>query len=44
MALAQPVGRLGHPAGSECALVQALDRDRIVHSFGQDGEGQIAHG
>ena len=42
-ALAQPVRRLGISTRTERALVQALDRHRIVGRFRQDGEGQVRH-
>src|SRR5205085_9727936 len=44
MPLPQPVRGPGQAAGTERALVQPLDRDRVVGGFRQDGEGQIAHG
>ena len=37
-ALAQPVGRFGVAAGAEGALVQALDRHRVVGRLRQDGQ------
>ena len=37
-ALAQPIGGLGEAAGTEGALVQALDRERVVGGLRQDGE------
>ena len=41
--LAQPVGAQHETAGTEGALVQALDRLRVVGGFGQYCEGEIAH-
>src|SRR5262245_16811236 len=42
-ALAQPVGRLGVAAGAEGALVQALDRHRVVGRFRPDGQREVGH-
>src|SRR6266481_3773316 len=42
-ALAQPISRLGVAAGAEGALVQALDRHRVVGRFRPDGEGEVDH-
>jgi hypothetical protein len=42
-ALAQPIGRLGEAAGTEGALVQALDRRRVVGRFRQNGERGFGH-
>jgi len=42
-ALAQPVSRLGVAAGAKGALVQALDRHRVVGRFRQDGQGEVGH-
>ena len=36
--LAQPIGAQHETAGPEGALVQALDRLRVVRGFGQYGE------
>src|SRR5580692_4728983 len=41
--LAQAVGGFGVAAGPKRALVQAVDRRRIVVGLGQDGERQIVH-
>ena len=43
-ALANAVGRLGEAAGTEGALVEALDRERIVGGFRRDRDGGFAHG
>ena len=42
--LAQPIGAQHEAAGPEGALVQTLDRLRVVGGFGQYGEGEIVHG
>ena len=42
--LAQPIGGLGMAAGPERALMQALDRDRVVALFRQDAERDVGHG
>jgi len=43
--LAKPISAQDEAAGAErCALVQALDRLRIVGGFGQDCEREVAHG
>src|SRR5262249_4630578 len=41
--LANAVGGLGEAAGAERALMQTLDRGRIVRRLRQDREGNIAH-
>ncbi len=41
---AQAVGAEHETAGPERAFVQALDRLRVLWSFGQDGDGEFAHG
>src|SRR6185295_16226239 len=42
--LADAIGGARIAAGTESALVQPLDRLRVVRSFGQDGDRQIGHG
>src|SRR5579862_1943105 len=41
--LAQAIRGLGVAAGPERALVQAVDRRRVLGGLGQDGERQIVH-
>ena len=42
-ALAQPVRRFGVAARTERALVQMLDRHRVVGRLRQDGEREVGH-
>ena len=41
--LADAVGGARIAARPERALMQALDRSRILGLFGQDGDGQVGH-
>ena len=41
--LAQAVGAQHETAGPEGALMQALDRLRVLWCFGQDGDVKFAH-
>ena len=41
--LADPVRAQDETAGTEGALMQTLDRLRVVGGFGQDGQREIIH-
>ena len=42
-ALADAIGGAGIAAGAEGALMQPLDRQRVVCGFRQDGDGKVGH-